>query len=452
MTRHGAIAVDLGASSIRFAKGWIKDDKIQYEVLAQHPNQPTEQDGLLTWDIDRLLAFTREAVQAAGEMFDEATVGIDSWGVDHGFVNKNGLVQPVVCYRDRSHESVFECMGSLRARLYELTGIQHQPFNTFYQLIARRLEKPELAHTSQWLILPDLLAYLLTGESNYESTQCSTTQLTGLDGSWCAEAFDLAGWPVPSLQPSMPGRLIEVGPHVQLAYVGSHDTASAVFGLGSLDPDQAFLNVGTWSLLGCMLDKPLVTSDAEEAGFTNERAVDGKVRFLANIPGFYVISRLREELCVHQSVADWIGQAGDWPESVNLLDPIFFNPPSMMEAFADKLSVLPSSSQEWISVIVQSLCATTSSQCKKLESVTGRKFQSLRVSGGGSASPEFCRALAKRTRKKVIVGPAEATLMGNLAFQFAASGAVLNLCVATDLIRNSVDLNTYEPSAEDGLG
>src|SRR5262249_7447529 len=137
-----------------------------------------------------------------------ATVGIDSWGVDNGFLDPEGkLTGSPVCYRDLSHLAAFEELAPHRSRLYELTGTQHQPFNTICQLVARRKEDPSLPGTSEWMILPDLIAFLLGGGRNHEITQASTTQLLGLDGKWSEEAFEIAGWPVPERQPAMPGVL-----------------------------------------------------------------------------------------------------------------------------------------------------------------------------------------------------------------------------------------------------
>ncbi len=83
---------------------------------------------------EALLALCRRAAGYASENLDGAALGIDSWGVDHGFLEEGGhLIQPPVCYRDASHATAFEELKGHRARLYALTGVQHQPFNTLYQ-------------------------------------------------------------------------------------------------------------------------------------------------------------------------------------------------------------------------------------------------------------------------------------------------------------------------------
>ena len=439
----GAVAVDFGATSGRFAAGWLEDGHIQFEVIDQSPHGPSERNGCLEWDIDKLVALCRAAEAHAGKRFESATLGIDTWGVDHGFVGHDGkpLGAPV-CYRDTSHLEAFEMLAPHRARLYELTGIQHQPFNTICQLLARRLKAPEIVtKTDRWFILPDFLGYLLAGENNMELTQASTTQLLGLDGRWSEEAFDMIGWPVPKQQPSLPGKLGNRLPtsNVQLAHVGSHDTASAVCGFGQLSDDQVFLNVGTWSLVGCVIDQPLASKEAGEAMFTNERTVDGRVRFLKNIPGFYVINRIHEELGLKVSVPQWLANAKAVDERIDLLHPEFYNPPLMVEICASLAGRRPVDDAEWAGLALSSLTSTIAKQPTEMERLTGRKFTSLRVGGGGSQSESFCQSLANESGLPVYAG------LGNLAMQFLASGQIESFSEMLAIVSKSANTKTYQP-------
>jgi len=446
---HGVVALDFGATSGRYAAGWLEDGVIKFEVIEQIPHGPTERDGVLYWDIDKLLGLCRSASSYASSRFESATLGIDTWGVDHGFLDLEGQpIGPPVCYRDISHLAAFESLASLRARLYSLTGIQHQPFNTICQLLARRLASPSLpSMTSGWFVLPDYLAYLLSGEKNMELTQASTTQLLGLDGKWSAEAFEMIGWPVPSIEPSLPGQLGGTvrGSSVRLAHVGSHDTASAVCGFGELADDQVFLNVGTWSLVGCVIDQPLATPEAEAAMFTNERTVDGRVRFLKNVPGFYVINRIHEELGISGSVPDWLAAGSPVDERVDLLHPDFYNPPSMVELCASLAGRRPKSEAEWAGLALSSLTSTLAKQPFEMEKLTGRRFTSFRVGGGGSQSRIFCQSLADESGLTVYAGPAEATVLGNVAMQLLAAGAFSSLGEMYGAVSRSAAVETYSP-------
>ena len=441
----GAVAVDMGASSARFAAGWLEGGRIRVEVVEQLAHEPV--DG--KWDYATLFSLCRRAVSFAQERFDKATVGIDTWGVDHGFLAGDGkLVQNPVCYRDDSHVRAFEDMVGHRKRLFELTGVQHQPFNTIYQLAARTMEHGDWPTSMRWQLLPDLFGHELTKRLHYEYTQCSTTQLMGLDGKWCEEAFDLAGWPTPIQQPRMPGHIVgQVVPGVELASVASHDTASAVCGLGTLNDDDVFLNIGTWTLLGTVLEKPLVSHTAEDGGWTNERTHDGRVRFLKNIPGFYIINRLFEEIGEGDGVASWLDGADfGFDGHFDYFHKDFYNPDRMSVAVLERASRTPTRTEHWAAMALRSLVDATVDQPSRLGELVGRQFSRIRLAGGGSQCGALCQELADGTGLPVVAGPVEATVLGNIAVQMAAAGEVA-LDEIPGLIDASTELRTFEPGA-----
>lgn len=445
---HHAVAVDFGASSGRYAHGWLEDGQIDFKVIRQTAHAATEKNGTLFWDLHFLLSLVREAAEYAATEIGESTLGIDAWGVDHGFIGHDGqLISEPVCYRDRSHQLAFDRLAPQRSELYALTGCQHLPLNTICQLMARDQQDPLLkARVREWMVLPDLFAYLLTGERNADITQASTTQLLGLDGQWSAEACKIAGWPVPEIAPSLPGRLgRHINSLVQLAHVGSHDTASAVAGFGELADDQIFVNVGTWSLMGCVIDAPIATPEAEKLNLTNERTIDGRVRLLKNVAGFYVINRIHEELGVQASVPEWLGAKESVDESVDLTDERLFNPDSMLDTCAALSGRTPKTEAEWAGLALASLANTLAQVPSELSAATGRTFTSLRVGGGGSQSASFCQALADASGLLVIAGPSESTVLGNLAVQFLAQGAIANLRDAQKIIARSISVNHYTP-------
>ena len=359
-----AVAVDLGASSGRVAVGRLVNGAITFEIVDQRTHNASDNRGRLEWDITTLRGLC-ELGREVGRANGAKSLGIDSWGVDHGFLNASGeLIAAPVCYRDESHAASFEALKSHRDRLFSLTGIQHQPFNTIYQLHARLQENPRFLNAVEdWMILPDLLGYLLTGERNTEFTQASTTQLMGLDGTWSDEAFAVIGWPTPKRQPMLPGQLgAEFAPGFRLAHVGSHDTASAVLGFGALGPTDLFLNIGTWTLVGCVLDAPNVSDAARSGNFSNERCVDGRVRFLRNIPGFYIINRTHEELGITRSVPEWLSTSVQVSAHADVLGEQFFNPDSMLDALAESAGFRPQSHEEWAGLALSSMIAAVGAQ------------------------------------------------------------------------------------------
>ncbi|MEQ1821906.1 MAG: FGGY-family carbohydrate kinase [Fimbriimonadaceae bacterium] len=428
-----AVAVDLGASSARIATGRLEGGRIRFEIVEQVTHEPIHWCGQLTWDMDALMRVARKALRLAQE--NEATLAIDSWGVDVGFLSMGEkLIPSPVCYRDLSHERVFQSLKESRDRIYGLTGIQHQPFNTLYQLVARAQDSADLRNAT-WLMMPDLISCLLGAPPNIEQTNASTTQLCGLDGNWCEEIFDLIGWPMPEFRISNPGRVLTEFEGARIVSCASHDTASAVFGMGTLTDDVAFMSVGTWSLIGCLLDEP----NLADPGFTNERAIDGRVRYLANVPGFYVVNRVHEELGIKVPVPEWLAMARPDPDQTypNLMDPKFFNPVSMCEALGE--------THDLPTTIIGALSQTSASQLKRLERNTGRTFSKIRAAGGGSESEVFCQSLANATGIPVESGPKEATVLGNLACQFWAEGKLESFQLAREAIDRSFDIGCFCP-------
>lgn len=444
-----AVAIDLGASSMRYALGEYQDGQIRYEIIEQVPNAALETNGRWTWDADKLLDFCKCAESKALHTGNSCTIGIDSWGVDHGFIGFDGsLIQQVVAYRDPSHVRCFDRLSPNRYRLFELTGIQHQPFNTIYQLAARMEEDPDLRFKAKcFLLLPDLLNYLLTGKVNCEFTQCSTTQLMGLDGKWCEEAFRLIDWPLPNLVPAMPGQVIGATQSgVPVVSVGSHDTASGVCGLGSLTQTTAFLNVGTWTLLGSLVDQPITNSAAQSANFTNERAVDGRVRFLDNIPGFYVANRLYDELQIARPLGEWLAHfEPSYLDSADLFHATLYNPRSMSETLVALVDRPPSNEAEFAALALNSMSAAIDQQLCHLEKATGERMEEIRAGGGGSGSATLCQMLADRLQRPIVAGPQEATLLGNLGMQFLSQGVIDGFEDLAKVIDRSTTHVRYEP-------
>lgn len=443
-----AVAIDLGASSGRFAEGRLVNRRIEFEVIEQIPHAPKENLGRLEWDLNSLSGLAQRAVLYASSV-KASSVGIDAWGVDFGFLDKTGkVIGNPVCYRDPSHARVFAAMAEHRNALYAETGIQHQPFNTIYQLVARAQEDPSiLERTSGWLLLPDLLGSMLGGGANFELTEASTTQLMGQDGTWSPVAFNLAGWPVPKAEPKLPGTLgVVIQEGVKLAQVGSHDTASAVAGFGTLEDDTMFLNVGTWSLAGVVIPKPIATPEAEKAGFTNEWTVDGRVRFLKNIPGFYVINRLHEELGIQIPVPKWLAKGeAETDDRIDLMREEFFNPDSMLIACRKQLRAEPTSPEAWAGLALASLTQTISDQLPLLSHFIGRPIKKIRVGGGGSQSPKFCQVLANTSKCEILAGPAEVTVLGNLAVQFLAQGVLSSWQEMYETLDRSVNVLAFHP-------
>lgn len=427
-----AVAIDLGASSARFAVGELMDGMVTFEVVDQVPHKPRSWDGHEVWDIDFLIDFCRRALKTAHDCGAES-LAIDTWGVDHGFVDESGrLLQPPICYRDRSHIDVFENLASHREWLYEETGIQHQPFNTLYQLIARRTQNDRLFGPGvRWLLLPDLLLHMLGAETGYERSIASTTQLTDSHGDWNAAVFERFDLPVPRLPVCSAGPAGKAN-GVILQRVNGHDTASAVLGMGPLQK-SAFASVGTWALVGKLAGFDVSAKSSAE-NWTNERQTDGMVRRLANVPGFYVLNRLHEELGIQEPFADWLEAAPRTQETFDAFDSRLFAPESMVKAVSECIGK-ECDAAKLGGIALESLLQAISKRIEMLG------VSQIRIAGGGTQSKRLCTEIAGRTQLPVFAGPTEATLLGNLALQFTRGDAA----AATELARHSTVLQVFPP-------
>lgn len=310
MSGSGSVAaVDLGATSGRVVVGHVDRDGVHMEHVARFPNGPVsvwEGDReALHWDATALHRQLRAGLREAFTRHrDLVSIGIDSWAVDHGIVRAGRLTHEPYHYRDERNETAARSMlrRTGKAELFRRNGLQHLPFNTVFQLHAD-LRDGLLQPRDRVLLMPDLFGYWLTGEQVAERTNASTTGLIDVaTGRWSEDLRWSLGLP-PGLLPDLGSPGDEVGgllpviadalgapQATPLTLVGSHDTASAVVAVPATDPHFAYISSGTWSLVGVELDAPVVTDAARAANCTNEGGVDGRVRFLKNVSGLWLLS------------------------------------------------------------------------------------------------------------------------------------------------------------------
>jgi rhamnulokinase len=427
MTAVSVVAVDLGASSGRVVLGRVGPDELSIETVARFLNGPVERPDGLHWDLPALLDHSLAGLRSAGPV---ASIGVDSWAVDYGLLRGGELLDLPWCYRDaRTATGVEEVHARMPSgELYRRTGLQFLPFNTIYQLAAER----QLAEAERLLLIPDLVTWWLTGRAVCERTNASTTGLLDVHtGDWDPELLALVG-----LDPRQLGELVDpgtvVGEHdgTPVVAVGSHDTASAVVGVPMSEPDAAYVSCGTWGLVGLELDQPVVTDASRAANFTNERGVDGRVRFLTNVMGTWLLS---ETLRTWGSadLATLLEQAAayDGPVTVFDVQDLRFLPPGDQPArIADWCREhgrpVPDGRVALVRSIVASLAEGFASAVDQAAALSGRDVRRVHVVGGGAQNTLLCRLLADRLGLPVLAGPVEATALGNVLVQGRANGAL----------------------------
>jgi len=472
MTSAGWVAaVDLGATSGRVMLGHVGPDQLSVEAVHRFSNDPVRVTDGLHWNIlelyRNLLIGLRKAVV---EQPDLAGVGIDSWAVDYGLVSGDRLINNPFHYRDERTARGVDLVHKIadHASLYATNGLQFQPFNSIYQLAVDH-EAGVIDDTTRMLMLPDLLAFWLTGEQIGERTNASTTGLLDVStGSWNATLIDKLSLPR-SLFPSLvdPASRVgplrddvaaEVGAALDVIAVGSHDTASAVVGVPMTEPGAAYISSGTWSLVGIELDRPVLTEESREANFTNEGGVDGKIRYLRNVMGMWLLSesiRTWEREGLILELTTLLAQAAAITTPVAIFDanhPSLLPPGDMPKRITELCvaadTAAPNSPPEFARSIVESLAEAYATAIDDAERLSGSKINIVHIVGGGSQNTLLCQLTANRTGRRVLAGPVEATAIGNVLIQGRAAGLVDGeLSELRALVARTFPLAEYQPQS-----
>jgi rhamnulokinase len=464
-------AVDLGASSGRVMAAEVGPGRLELAEVHRFPNRPVRIGGTLHWDVLGLYAGVLDGLRAAGRPGSLDGIGIDSWAVDVGFLDDDGaLLGNPVHYRDERHATAVPDVHSVVGpeELYRVTGLQHLPFTTVFQLAAAR-GTVQFAAARTALLVPDLLAHWLTGAVGAEVTNASTTGL--LDATtreWAWPLVDRLGLPRALFPPlRQPGeRLGELTAAVRaetglgavpVVAVGSHDTASAVVGVPADSDRFAYVSCGTWSLVGVELEEPVLTEASRTAGFTNELGVDGTVRYLRNVMGLWLLQeslRTWAAAGLPADLAELLAAAARVPAFTALVDPDDprFLPPGNMPARIAEVcretgQTPPQSQAETVRCILDSLALAYRRTVRRAAQLSGRDVDVVHLVGGGARNALLCRLTADACGLPVRAGPVEAAALGNALVQARALGALDGgRAQLRALVRATQDVVEYRPT------
>ena len=469
------LAFDFGASSGRAIIGSFDGEKISLKEVHRFTNDPVDLGGTLYWDVLRLFYEIKQGIVKAKIAGGFDSIGIDTWGVDFGLIDKNGrLLENPVHYRDkRTSGLVEESFKSVpRQKMYDITGIQFMELNTLFQLISLKKQRPEmLERADKMLFMPDLFAYFLTGKMCSEYSIASTSQLIDINTrTWSKELLDAFGIKESLFAPlTEPGTVLgnlskeiceECGVEsVPVISVCGHDTQSAITAVPCESGDFAFLSSGTWSLFGTELQKPIVNETSLKINITNEGGFGGTTGFLKNIIGLWLIQESRRQ---------WQREGKDYSyadlEKLALSEEPFKcfidpdapefvpqgNIPERVREFCKKTGqYVPESVGEIMRCIYESLAMKYRMTFEKLCECTGKDYPVIHVIGGGTKDGLLCRMTASSCGKTVKAGPIEATVMGNVAVQLMSDGTIGSISEARRAVAASEELKTYEPQNTD---
>lgn len=466
------LAADFGGGSGRVIAGWLEDGKLTMEEIHRFGNRQVRLGDHVYWDFPALFEDMKAGLKkAASKGYEVESIGVDTWGVDFGLIDRDGqLLGNPVCYRDARTagmtEKLFETLNPTEH--YATTGIQVMEINTLAQLLSIK-GTAQLEAAEHLLFMPDLFSYFLTGKATNEYCIASTSEL--LDAKrreWSWETIEALGLPKRIFgNIVMPGTVRgelrkdiaeETGlKDVKVIAVGSHDTASAVAAVPAIEGDGpvAFLSSGTWSLLGIELPEPILTEEARQAEFTNEGGVGGRIRFLQNITGLWILQRLMaewKERGEEQTFGELLPAAAQASISsiIPVADAAFTNPPSMEKAISDYCrqsnQPVPQTKGEFVRCLFQSLAKKYKDAIEGVNGLLPESLKRLHIIGGGSQNGLLNQFTADALGIPVWAGPAEATAMGNILVQAMAAGEVADLAELREVVRRSVTPKVFEPN------
>lgn len=465
------LAADFGGGSGRIMAGTLSGGKLVLEEVHRFPNRQIKLGNHIYWDFPALFEDMKAGLRmAARKGYRVKGIGIDTWGVDFGLIDAVGnLLGNPVCYRDpRTNgmpEEVFKKLDEKEH--YACAGIQVMAINTLFQLCSMKKDDDvRLRVADRLLFMPDLFAFYLTGVANNEYCIASTSEL--LDArqrTWNKTLICELGLPEHLFGEIVaPGTIrgklrpdiaTETGlGEIDVIAVGSHDTASAVVAVPSAEPCKAFLSSGTWSLLGAEVDQPILTEKARLGGFTNEGGVGGKIRFLQNITGLWILQRLMaqwkargEEPGYDKLIAD--ATVADIRTVIDVDDAAFQNPADMERTIVDYCNSrslpAPRTQGEFARCVIESLACRYKRGVDALNECLPAPVKQLHIIGGGCQNRLLNQLTANALGIPVYAGPVEATAIGNILVQALAEGEISSLQELKEIVINSVEPQVYQP-------
>ncbi len=476
MAEQNFLAFDLGAESGRAVLGRLGDGVLTLEEKHRFANTPGHINGHLHWNLLQLWEELKTGLRkTAGAESDKTTslagIGVDTWGVDFGLIGRGGeLLGLPYHYRDSRTDGVVDEVFKIvpRSRVFEQTGIQFMQINTLFQLFAMKKSGSSLLDVAETLLFtPDLFNYLFTGQRRGEFSIVSTSQIYNpRKKRWATELLEELGLPTRILPQIVPSGTV-IGPVTRqvadecgvapmpVIAPGGHDTASAVAAVPAKGDGWCYISSGTWSLMGVELDEPIINDKSLKYNYTNEGGAEGKIRFLKNIMGLWLVQECRRQFTrdgYDHSYAELTQMAERAQGFGAVIDPDhtpFLSPgdmPGKIERFCQQTGQkTPGTRGEYIRCCLESLALTYRRTLEGLEDMLARKISTIHIVGGGGQNLLLNQMTADACGRTVVAGPTEGTAIGNILVQAMAVGQVKSLADARAIVRASFDVKTYEP-------
>ncbi len=471
MDKKVFLAVDLGAGSGRIMASIFDGKKISLEEVARWSSEPVKVGASFHWEVNNIFANILDGLRKAKSIYGDAIVslGIDTWGVDYGLLDKSDkLLNLPYIYRDGRTDGMMDAVFAKisKEKIYEKTGIQFMFFNTIFQIMAEVEKGGKIGEAETFLMMPDLLAFMLTGVKANERTNASTTQFYNpFNKDWDFDILEKIGAPakifksgfaecgdvIGSLRPELRAELGDI----KVVAVASHDTASAVAATPTQANVPAYINSGTWSLPGVELQTPIATADSFAENFTNEVGYNSTIRFLKNVTGMWLVQKSKEVWKANNcdmSYRELEAEAEKVEAGRTIFDPDapdFVMPENMPKAIADHCRAkglnVPETHGQIFRAIQESIANKYKYVFNTIERLSGAQIEEINIMGGGSKDAMLNQFTANATGKVVKAGPTESTALGNAIMQMKASGDIASVKEGRKIIADSFEIKTFTP-------
>lgn len=425
------LAVDLGSSSARIMLANNEDNSLVELERFAHTAALNEKNQL-RWKLEELFEKLKNTLKIAIKCQKPQSIGICSWGVDYGVIDENGkLLDAPYCYRDGRNEKAFNELHYekenqnangenkiSKEQMFEMTGIYPNPINTVYQLLADKRENRYQNKKVKIALIADLFAYYLTGNIRAELSNASTTGLLNLTGdNWNFELVQKLGLDK-NIFPKViaDGEAYGIFEGVKVIAVPSHDTASAIYAMGKMQKNTAFLSSGSWLLAGKVIDEPICEKTAFESKYTNERISGGKVSLLDNINGLFIIQRLVAENNLSYKEID---KKMPTAKVLGELDvDVLMSPLDMTGDIKKQLGLASCDIFDLVKTAYYSLAKRVAVALEKLQQITAEKLEKVIMTGGATKAEYFLQTLKDLTKMDIICLASEGASDGNAKRQF----------------------------------